>query len=149
MSFKVDKFNFNVSNLKKIDYSKQYFDLLGQLSDIDSNKISKEEFDKFVDNLSENHIIKVIKYNQQIIGTVTILKEKKLLHNFGIVAHIEDVVIDKNFRGLGLGKLIIDIAKKECDGCYKVILNCKDHNIGFYEKCGFTKRNTEMSLYKN
>jgi glucosamine-phosphate N-acetyltransferase len=29
-------------------------------------------------------------------------------------------------------------------GCYKVILDCSDSNVSFYEKCGFSK--TEIMM---
>ena len=148
MSFKVDKFNFSVSNLKKDDFSLDYFNLLGQLSNIEPEKINKNEFNLFIDNLSENHMVKVIKNEDKIIATVTIFKELKILNNFKKVGHIEDVVVDKKFRGLGLGKKLIDIAKNECIDCYKITLYCKDHNIFFYEKCGFSKNANQMAIYK-
>ena len=81
-----------------------------------------------------------------IVGTVTLLIENKIIHNGSKVGHIEDVVVDFNHRKLGIGKLLIDycldIAKKE--GCYKVILDCDDENIKFYEKCGFKEKGVCM-----
>ena len=137
--------NFIVSNLKKDDFSLDYFKLLSQLSTIEPEKITKNEFNSFIDNLSNNHIIKVIKFQNKIIATITLLKENKILHNFKKVGHIEDVVVDINFRGLGLGKKLIEIAINECKDCYKIILNCKDNKIGFYEKCGFINNNNQMT----
>ena len=65
------------------------------------------------------------------------------------MGHIEDVVVDTTYRGYGLGKKIIgvlvDHAKKM--GCYKVILDCSNKNVGFYEKCGFVQHEVEMRLY--
>ncbi len=29
-------------------------------------------------------------------------------------------------------------------GCYKVILDCAEHNVAFYEKCGLTKKEVQM-----
>ena len=59
------------------------------------------------------------------------------------------IVVDKNKRGLGLGfkiiKYLTDIAKEE--KCYKVILNCSEENVTFYEKCGFKQKSKQMSLY--
>jgi glucosamine-phosphate N-acetyltransferase len=84
-----------------------------------------------------------------IVGSVTIFIETKLIHNFGKVAHIEDVIVDNTCRGKGLGKILvrkcIDYAR--IHDCYKIILNCSDENIPFYEKCGFSKKENEMTLY--
>jgi len=32
-------------------------------------------------------------------------------------------------------------------GCYKVILDCAEKNIGFYEKCGFKRKEVTMAWY--
>jgi glucosamine-phosphate N-acetyltransferase len=85
----------------------------------------------------------------KIVGTVTLLIETKLIHNMGKVAHIEDVVVDKNYRNNGLGKQMIQYAvslSKEY-GCYKTILDCSDENVSFYQKCDFEKRDNMMAIY--
>lgn len=83
-----------------------------------------------------------------IVGTITVLIEPKIIHNGGSVAHVEDVVIDQNYRKMGLGKVLLDhaisIAKKE--RCYKVILDCDKDNIGFYEKSSFKQKGVCMRL---
>ena len=64
-------------------------------------------------------------------------------------ATLWDVVVDKNIRGYGLGKKIIDkaIQYAKNQGCYKIILDCNKDNIKFYEKCGFTHKEYEMVIY--
>ena len=32
-------------------------------------------------------------------------------------------------------------------GCYKVILDCAEKNVGFYEKLGFLRKEIQMALY--
>jgi len=88
-------------------------------------------------------------YNKTIIGCGTIIIEPKFIHNCGYVSHIEDVCIIPEYQGKGYGKKIIqqliDISK--INNCYKIILNCSQDNELFYEKCGFKKTNTQMSIY--
>ena len=136
----------NEFNLSKTDFNTNYLSLLSQLSAIDPQGITFDTFYKFVDKLNSNHIIKIIKNKntKKIVGTVTILIEEKLLHNNGRVGHIEDLVIDESMRGCGLGKKILDIAKNECKNCYKIILNCNDNNIDFYNKCGYMISGSQM-----
>lgn len=90
----------------------------------------------------------VIEYKREIIGTATLHVLKKLIHGGTYVGLIEDVCISKRFSGKGLGKQIIDalveVAKEE--KCYKVILNCSEENVGFYEKCGFEQKEVQMRL---
>ena len=138
-------------NLQKTDYNKNYLQLLQQLTIIDPDKISNELFSTFVDNLSNKHQIYVIEDTKLniIIGTITILIEPKLIHTMGLVCHIEDIVVHEDFRGLKLSKKLInkgiDVAKN-C-GCYKIILDCNNVNIGLYEKCGFIHNGNQLSLY--
>jgi glucosamine-phosphate N-acetyltransferase len=145
--------NYLIRNLQVTDYDKHYFELLKQLSLIEPQKITRVMFNKFVNNLNDNHIIYVIEdeINNIIIGTVTLLKEKKLIHNLGTVLHIEDLVIDINYRKKGLSIKLIDLCKTEANNCgaYKIILDCSVELESFYNKNGFEKKNIQMSLYND
>lgn len=131
--------------LKTEDYYKGFLELLGQLTitPIVSYQDFCERFNE-IDNL-----IYVIEENNIIIATASIFIEKKFIRNLGIVGHIEDVVVDNKYHGQGLGKKLIlhllEIAKN--NKCYKVILDCSEENVGFYEKCGFENKGIEMAKY--
>jgi len=111
-------------------------DSLRQASDIDRNKAEKI-FEKI--NLNPDHIIVVAELGGKIVGTTTLLIEQKFIHGGGLVGHIEDVVVDKNFQGQKIAekiiKYIFEFAKNR--GCYKTILDCTDDVKPFYEKLGF------------
>ncbi len=111
--------------------------------------ISTNQFQHFVSTLHNDHIILVIEDQQKIISCGTILIETKILHNLGKVGHIEDIITHKSYRGQGLGKKIINslVSYAQSCGCYKVILDCNNDNIPFYEKCGFIKKENQMALY--
>lgn len=138
-----------IRHLEKEDYCKRYIHLLKQLSTIDEDKITKNDFDSFVNNLNDNHQIYVIEKDNQIVGSITLIIENKIIHNFGKVCHIEDVVVDKNIRGRSLGKKLLNFAKEFSikNNCYKIILNCNEKNVIFYENCGFEKKELEMVVY--
>ena len=147
-----DLFNVNqymIRNIESNDYFLGYIQLMNQLTTV--GNITYEDFDTFVNNLSKNHIVYVIEdiKNKKIIGTGTCFIEPKIIHNCKSVGHIEDVVISNDVRNLGFGKLLIQkLTKYSFDNnCYKVILNCDEKNITFYEKCGFKKREIEMVKY--
>ena len=84
-------------------------------------------------------MIAVAEIDGKIIGAATLLLESKFIHNGGVVGHIEDVVVDKNYQGQKIGEKIIlyllDFSKTK--GCYKTILDCADNVKPFYEKLGF------------
>jgi len=109
---------------------------LRQTSDIEQNKAEKI-FEKI--NSNPDHIIVVAELDGKIVGTTTLLIEPKFIHGGGLVGHIEDVVVDKNFQGQKIGEKIIgyliEFAKNR--GCYKTILDCTDDVKPFYEKLGF------------
>ena len=69
----------------------------------------------------------------------------------GRVAHVEDVIVHNDCRGNGLGKMLVNkcIEHAKQQHCYKIILNCSNENIPFYEKCGFNKKENEMAMYFN
>jgi len=141
----------DIKNLSTQDYDMGIIELLGQLTDISKDKISRADFEKYVSTLDvdPNHTTIVMDNGKRDIATATLLVESKLIHNLSFVGHIEDVVVDKEYRGFGVGKKIIEylvhLAKEK--GCYKVILDCDEKNAQFYEKCQFKRRGVEMGIY--
>lgn len=146
---KVEELNhIKIEELRKEDYYNGFLQLLEELTTVRPDEISFEDFCKRLDNMKSQ--VFVIRDNEnKVIGTATILIEEKFIHKLGCVAHIEDVVVNTLYRRHGLGKLLIDHCvqyAKERE-CYKVILNCDEKNISFYERCGFKCKNVEMSYY--
>jgi len=119
--------------------------LIGQLSIV--SDYSKEQFKNFLDK--NNKKIFIFEMNNNIIGTGSLIFESKISHDFKNVAHLEDIIVDKNFRGKGYGKYIINylINYAKNNNCYKVILNTDENNLKFYKKCGLKKTNIEMGIY--
>jgi len=118
-------------------------DSLRQTSDIDRDKAEKV-FEKI--NSNPDHIIVVAELDGKIVGSTTLLIEPKFIHRGGLVGHIEDVVVDKNFQGQRIGekimKYLLEFAKNR--GCYKTILDCTDDVKPFYEKLGFKQIANEL-----
>ena len=86
---------------------------------------------------------------RQIAAAGSIVIEKKFLHGNGLAGHIEDIVVHEGYRGKNFGKWIIEQLKFVGDrvGAYKIILDCSEKNVPFYEKCGFKQKEVEMVLY--
>ena len=84
-----------------------------------------------------------------VVACGTLVIEHKFIHGGMCVGHIEDVVVDASARGQGLGRRLllklVDAARAA--GCYKAILNCKEENKGFYERCGFAPKELSMACY--
>jgi len=131
------------------DYNKNYLDLLEQLTCVNKETIVYDKFCTFVNNLDANHVIYVIENDNKIVATGTIIIEQKLIHGLGLIGHIEDIVVDKQYNGKNLGRTIMNnlIEYAKIMNCYKVILDCNDYVTPFYEKCGFIKKGNCMAMY--
>jgi len=132
-----------IRELKFDDIDKKYFKLLCQLSG--EEKSYKFMFWQAIMTFwlkyegNNDHQVFVYEREGEVLGTATILVENKLLHYGSRVGHIEDVVVDQNKRLGGVGKELIQKCVEFAEErlCYKVILDCGEHNVAFYESCGF------------
>ena len=137
--------------IEKNDFHKNYIQLLQHLTIVNPEEINADTFNNFIDKLNDSHSIYVLEdiINKVVIGTITLLIEEKIIHNMGKVGHIEDVIVDPKYRGANLGKTMIkkvtEIAKNA--NCYKIILDCGEHNEEFYTKCGFKLKGLQMAHY--
>jgi glucosamine-phosphate N-acetyltransferase len=140
-----------VRKLEVDDFGKGFVSLLAQLTTV--GDISQEEFTGRWWELNDNpdYYIAVAEDSAkaQLLGTAALIIERKFVHSCGKVGHIEDVVVDGAARGHKLGQRLIDslvqVAREQ--GCYKVILDCAEHNIPFYEKCGLSRKEVQMVKY--
>ena len=118
-------------------------DFLRNASNLDKNK-AKEILKKIKQN--PDHIIYVAIDNKKIVGSTTLLIEQKFIHDGGLVGHIEDVVVRKDYEGKGIGiKLVTSMLERAKEkNCYKTILDCKDDVKQFYERIGFKRESNGM-----
>lgn len=150
--FTVEHIDKSESNTTNINLTR-LIRILDQLSPAKPSSISTQESypDALTLNKLRTHIkdvtslivnkkyLIVVKYEDMIVGTGSILIEDKIIHNLGKVGHIEDIVVDKSHRGIGLANLLmiklIELAEQH--KCYKIILDASDDVAPFYEKFGF------------
>ena len=139
--------NIKFRKLSLDDFNKGYLQLLEQLTIV--GNISKEEFLKIYGNIGSNIYVYEDLEAQKIIASATLLIEQKFIHNGGKVGHLEDVVVDSNYRGFRIGQKIIqkiiNLAKE--NNCYKLIADCKTDLIPFYQKNGFQKKDEQIAIY--
>ena len=90
----------------------------------------------------------VVTMDDYIIGTGSVFIEPKFLNGGSKVAHIEDIAVQKAYQKTGTGKMIMEelIAIAREANCYKIILNCRESVVSFYEKLGFHKNEKEMRM---
>ena len=134
------------------EINNQYTELLSSLTKAD--KLSNDFFLQKIEEISTIGEIIICYYIDNIdkihiIGTGTIIYEPKIIHNGKYVGHIEDIVVGEKHRNLGIARSILTELKKHAyvKDCYKVILDCSEENIKFYEKNDFIYKGAQMAVY--
>jgi len=140
-----------IREIEEADLEKGFLetlDFLRNASELDRNK-AKEILKEIKQN--PNHIIHVATDGEKIVGSTTLLIEKKFIHDGGLVGHIEDVVVRKDYEGKGVGiKLVTSMLERAKEkNCYKTILDCKDDVKQFYERIGFKHESSGMRYDHN
>lgn len=146
-----DEVNFTIRAITRYEYSwitsETFHSLYSQLTKC--NLLSKSEYEEWFSKVHESpyfQMFGVIKSTKdgtlpQIVGIGSMWLDPKYYRNKSISARIEDVVVDRKYRGKGLGKALLrfmmDKAKE--NKCYKITLHCSQNNVKFYEKLGFTE----------
>jgi glucosamine-phosphate N-acetyltransferase len=97
---------------------------------------------------SQTHVFSVVALiNNRVVAYGSVVIENKI--RGGKMGHVEDIVTSPNHRQKGIGKSVVDalydIAKTH--GCYKVALQCQQHNVAFYEKCEYKLSGSAMQRF--
>lgn len=141
-----------LKSIKDINITQKFYnEFINLVKTFRDTNINYNEFIKYIDDLSNFHDIFLLidEESENIIGCVTILLEQKLIHNLNFVCHIEDLIINNNYKNKGFGSIILDYIKEYVreKKCYKIILNCNNDIKKFYIKNNFISKNIEMSYY--
>lgn len=139
-------------SLEESDYDKGYLALLSQLTTV--GEISREAWNaRFAEIAARlpDYQIAVIEDTStgKIVATATVLVERKFIHACGKIGHVEDVAVDASVRGVGLGARMVaeTVRRAKEQGCYKIILDCAEKNVAFYEKSGLKPKDVNMAIY--
>ena len=86
--------------------------------------------------------------DDQVAGTASIFIEPKFINSGGVVGHIEDVAVNPHFQKHGVGRALVQHLLEVCREfrCYKVILDCAEGVIPFYERLGFHRWERAMRI---
>jgi ribosomal protein S18 acetylase RimI-like enzyme len=100
---------------------------------------------------ANSHIL-VAEIKRVVVGFVNFTTRKTILHR-GLSGLIDELIIDKSYRGKGIGKQLLSgaIKKSRQLGCCEVEVSTEKTNTKareFYRQCGFTERGVlfEMDL---
>jgi glucosamine-phosphate N-acetyltransferase len=134
-----------VRELRPEDLDRGFLDALSALSDVDLTPAAAKSV--FAD-IPPNLLTFVAESAGRIVGTATLLLERKFIHGGSKVGHIEDVAVHPDFQRQGVGTALVEHATKIARqaGCYKVVLDCFDPLVPFYERMGFRPYNRGLRL---
>jgi len=134
---------------KHLDYIDSFFTTLSNLTL--APKQTREKTQGIMLSMREqgSKIFIAITPDNEIIGTMTLMVEQKMIRWGAKAGHIEDVVTREWFEGNGIGKALMNVAIEEAKncGCYKIILDCDNELTGYYEKFWFKNDGTFMRMY--
>jgi glucosamine-phosphate N-acetyltransferase len=144
-----EKINFLIREIEIADLQKGFFQSLSNLTGLGRIVEDNERAEKILYEIKScpfHRIFVAVKDDGQIIGSTTLLIEQKFIHDGGKVGHIEDVTVNKNYEGKGVGSALVRkaISFAKQNNCYKVILVCSEKNIHFYKVIGFKEHEISM-----
>ncbi|GCE99368.1 glucosamine-phosphate N-acetyltransferase-like protein [Zygosaccharomyces mellis] len=143
---------YSIRRVERQDYE-GVLQALSALTTVGS--VSRTQFEETVDHWnhvkvsSEPEILQyhpyVVLHGEEVAATGMLFIERKLIHGCGLVGHIEDIAVSLHHQGKQLGRALIDhLTNLGLRHCYKVILDCDERNVRFYEKCGYSRAGVEM-----
>jgi glucosamine-phosphate N-acetyltransferase len=145
-----DHVKLKVREIEKGDLTNGFLPTLTNLSELGNIGSDLRRAEAVLNSIIANPLHKIFvavdQDTSEIIGSTTLLIEQKFIHDGGKAGHIEDVVTRRGYQGKGVGSALIEHAlhfAKMC-GCYKVILDCSEANIVFYQKVGFRVHEISM-----
>jgi len=138
---------YKITDLKKEHINQELIAVLSALSPTIPTTGLKQMI-KTLETRPKNIKTYVAISDKKIIGTVTLIIENKFIHNCGIVAHLEDLVVSNEYRRQGIGAALIEhcVKKAKKYKCYKLILNCTKELKKYYKKCGLHKSSIQMRI---
>jgi len=101
--------------------------------------------------LPANRVVLVAERDGKLLGTCTVHLIEHLAHNFARSAIVEDVVVDADARGLGIGQALLGkaIERARAWGCYKLALSSNHSREAahrFYASLGFKPHGISLAL---
>jgi glucosamine-phosphate N-acetyltransferase len=146
MNVRIDSLNVNVfiDDLNALDLDNGFLETLNRLAEV---RLSPEKAKQILRNrLKAGLRTYVARLDGRVVGTATLLVEDKFIHSGGRVGHVEDVAVQQGYEKHGIGAALVRHATEEARrlGCYKVILNCYDRLVPFYERLGYHRHDVGM-----
>ncbi len=137
---------FRIRLMDATDLDRGFLDALRALKPIELTE--QQAIDVYRHRLKARVRTYVAVMDDRIAGTAAVFIEPKFIHSGGVVGHIEDVAVHPDFQKHGIGRALVAHLLEVCREfqCYKVILDCAEAVIPFYEKLGFHRWERAMRI---
>lgn len=116
--------DYTIRPLRRSDYGRGYLDVLRVLTTV--GEISEEQWNQRYEWISsrndEYYLLVICDGADRVVGTGSLIVERKFIHSLGMVGHIEDIAVEQGQQGKKLGLRVIqalDYVAAQV-GCYKV-----------------------------
>lgn len=145
----VDKYSMVELTRKLLD--EKFDSFMGTLENLKPNfDINKTRILEYFDKINwDSKIFVIIDENSQVIWSITIIIEYKLIRWWVKAWRIEDVAVKSGYQWYGLWTELMKkaISYAESQWVYKITLSWRDQVVPFYEKFWFTRFSTNMKKY--
>ena len=159
---------YSIRQITRYEYSwlrsEDFHNLYSQLTT--STLLERNEFEKWFKEVLNNPCFKLfgviysnsvgsdlygkwVNQNCKLIGLASLWLHPRYYRKFGTSAHLEDLVIDKSYNNLGLGKKLINEIINWCKerNYYKIQLNCDSKLENYYKLSNFENNGVTMNIY--
>lgn len=129
-------------------YLQEYLECVKDLNSKGVNKSNLKKAEYILDNRCENIVTLIGLVDDRLVATCTLVLEDKIRYTERS-CHIEDVAVMRDCRGKGYGKEMLKyaIGYANSEGCYKIMLTCKDDLVKYYSDVGFNSLDNNMVMY--
>ena len=124
----------------------ELLELYHQLDPEDSPVLPLAEAEKIFETINKypDYQVYVARRHGKTLGTFALLIVDNLAHLGARYGIVEDVVVTAEWRGMGIGRQMMQFAIQKCHaaGCYKLVLSSNKKRTDahrFYKKLGFIK----------
>ena len=154
---KADSFDFSMNMsfrlrpLERKDFDNYFLGLLAELTAVGKLPLNwcEQRLTMLTRDKQQEMVVIEDLANARVCAAGTLIVENKFIHECGCVGHLEDVVVHAGLRNKGLGKRIVERINEmaKARGCYKILVDCSQENIPFYEACGYKLKDAQMARY--
>ena len=142
--------SINIRKIKAEDLDFVYKSICELENEVFDLEIFKSIFNENLSN--PNHLYLIAESGNESLGFIT-FHVQNLMHHCGLVGEIQEFFIDKNHRGKGVGRKLVDeiiqYSKQNNLKSIEVTTNKKRvENVAIYENLGFTLSHNKFTILK-